>query len=191
MTPIENCKEKKHTAPYKIISFGRMVRKKGFHVLLQSFRKILDQGISAQLIIGGDGPDRNILMHQCKDLNLQSHVIFKGWVEDISTLLDEADLFVLPSLDEPFGIAVLEAMAKGVPIISTRTIGPLEILDDQTARLVEIGNNAELAEKICEAFHDKQGSQDRAEAALVRYKKSYTKDVVVPRLIDLYKKLVT
>ena len=190
ITPVENCKENKRSTTFRIVSFGRMVRKKGFHILLQAFRKLHDQGVTAKLIIGGDGPDFNILRQQCINLNLDNHVIFKGWVEDISALLDEADLFVLPSLDEPFGIAVLEAMAKGVPIISTRTIGPLEILNEETARLVEIGNDVELAEKIGEAFYDRQGSQDRAEAALARYKKDYSKDVVVPRLIDLYKKII-
>ncbi len=175
---------------YKVVAYGRMVSKKGFDILLKSFRKVVDQGIHAELIIGGEGPEYNKLLKLSTALDLKSHVTFYGWVDDVNALLEEADLFVLPSLDEPFGIAILEAMARGVPIISTRTLGPLEILDQNTAILIEIGDVDSLAQNICKAINDQQGSFQRARLAQEKFKTTYAKDVVVPELINLYKKVI-
>jgi len=113
--------------------------------------------------------------------------VFKGWVKDVNELLNDADLFVLPSLDEPFGIAILEAMAKGVPIISTKTKGPIEILDDQTALLINVNDAGDLADKICLVAENKNACKVRAERALEKFKSKYSRDSVVPQLINLYK----
>ena len=71
---------------------------------------------------------------------------FLGHRNDIPNLIKNADLFVLPSLREPFGIIVLEAMAMGTPIIATRSEGPMEVLDDNSAILVDKGEKWEPAD---------------------------------------------
>jgi glycosyltransferase involved in cell wall biosynthesis len=172
---------------FKIISYGRMVKKKGFDVLLKAFRQVLDQGVVAKLVIGGDGPENNKLLQLSNELKLENNVVFKGWVKDVNELLNDADLFVLPSLDEPFGIAILEAMAKGVPIISTKTKGPIEILDDQTALLINVNDAGDLADKICLVAENQNACKARAERALEKFKSKYSRDSVVPQLINLYK----
>ena len=172
---------------FNVVAYGRMVKKKGFDVLLRAFRKVLDLGIVTKLVIGGDGPEISKLLQLSNELKLENNVEFKGWVEDVNALLNDADLFVLPSLDEPFGIAILEAMAKGVPIISTKTKGPIEILDDQTALLVNVNDMDDLAEKMCLAANNKKAIQERAERALIKFKNKYARDSVVPQLVNLYK----
>ncbi len=172
---------------FNIVAYGRMVKKKGFDVLLKAFRQALDQGVVAKLVIGGDGPENNKLLQLSNELKLENNVVFKGWVEDVSALLNDADLFVLPSLDEPFGIAILEAMAKGVPIISTKTKGPIEILDNQTALMINVNDVGDLTEKICLAAENKKANQERAERALEKFRNKYARNSVVPQLVNLYK----
>lgn len=83
------------------------------------------------LIIGGDGPEMANLKFQSEDLRLGDRVKFIGWIKDVKSFLKRIDIFVLPSLDEPFGIAVLEERAMGKTIVSTKSQGPKEILNNK------------------------------------------------------------
>lgn len=172
----------------RVLSFGRMVKKKGFDVLLRAFATFIDQGHTATLTLGGDGPERSALEHLATALGIESHVVFSGWVDDVGSALRNADVFVLPSLDEPFGIAVLEAMAHDLPIIATRTKGPLEILDAATGYLVPIGDAATLAEALVGIVAAPEDAVRRARAALDRFKSRYTREVVVPLYERLYQR---
>ncbi|HSR63933.1 MAG TPA: glycosyltransferase [Gammaproteobacteria bacterium] len=171
--------------PMQFVTYGRLVRKKGFHILLESFRRYLDQGYRAYLVIGGDGPESETLREQCRALQLEPFVTFSGWVTDIEDFMKHADVFVLPSLDEPFGIAVLEAMALGVPIIATTTDGPREILDTQTAFLVSPGDVELLASAMVDARDDLL-RREKASSALRLFRNKYSKAVVVTSLMQLY-----
>ena len=131
------------------------------------------------------------MQHLCEDLGISNHVEFCGWVDSISQFLENADIFVLPSLDEPFGIVVLEAMAKGRPIISTRTQGPSEILDNETSYLVETGSVDELMNALNIAVTDKDGRLKKAENALRAFNNTYSENVVVPKIVQLYEGLTT
>ena len=169
-----------------ILAFGRFVHKKGFDVLLRAFARVPDHA-RHQLIIAGDGPDRQALEALTRDLGIQENVSFPGWAEDVTPLLDDADIFVLPSRHEPFGIVVLEAMARGTPIVSSRTEGPVTVLDDSTGWLCEIDDAEDLAEKLTHALADEQGDRaDRAARALQRYRDRYHVDAVVPQLVEGY-----
>jgi len=172
-----------------IASYGRLVRKKGFHVLLNAVRSVIDSGRKVFLTIGGDGPEYNSLLKLRDRLSLQQHARFCGWVEDVQAFVREADVFILPSLDEPFGIAVLEMMALGKPIIATRTKGPLEILDEHTASLIEPDNATKLATAINNFVDDRGKYLNKAENALNVFREKYTQDVVVQKLLSLYKEL--
>ncbi len=187
MLPVEAVRSKPHQT-LQIVSYGRLVRKKGFHVLLQATRQLLDAGHSVSLRIGGDGPERTTLVNMSNRLGLQNSVEFTGWVDDVAGYVRGADLFVLPSLDEPFGIAILEMMARGVPIVATRTQGPLEILNEHAAWLVEPDNVRELVESIKQCF-DHEVRRERASAALELFKHKYAEAVVVPEVVALYQKV--
>lgn len=171
------------------VSYGRMVKKKGFDVLLQAFRTVLDQGAQARLAIGGDGPERSSLLQLAEELSLGDAVDFSGWIDDVAAFLDSGDTFVLPSLDEPFGIVVLEAMARGKTIISTKTQGPVEVLGETSAYFAEIGDAASLAQAMLAALRDPGKGMNKATAALACFRDHYAKDVVVPRFIGLYRRL--
>lgn len=171
------------------VAYGRMVEKKGFDVLLRAFARLRENGVVARLIIGGDGEERDSLHALTRELGLSSDVEFAGWINDISAFLDRGSIFVLPSLDEPFGIVVIEAMARGKPIVSTRTQGPREVLNDDIAYLAEVGDAESLAVAMQRAAEDERDRLEKAKAALSRFKTRYAREVVIPKQIQIYESL--
>ncbi|OIQ80818.1 alpha-D-kanosaminyltransferase [mine drainage metagenome] len=175
--------------PVRFIALGRMVKKKGFDVLIEAFREFLTSGHDGRLIIGGDGPERIRLQALAAHPALAKKIEFAGWVDDIAGFLSRGDVFVLPSLDEPFGIVVLEAMASGRPIITTRTQGPITILNDRTACFADIGDAAAITQAMQTMVQDKPGTMRRAEAASLLYQSTYCADAVVPQVEAIYRQL--
>ena len=170
--------------------YGRMVDKKGFHIMLDAFDMFMKTGNKARLIMGGDGPKLENLKSQCEVLGISKHVQFVGWIKDAESFLKTIDIFVLPSLDEPFGIVVLEAMAMAKPIVSTKSQGPGEILNDENAYLSEINDIGSIVQAMTRAFDDKEKREKKARQALTDYKTFYAKDVVVPKFLQLYRQVV-
>ncbi len=113
---------------------GRLADWKGVQFLLPAFKTVADQNSSAELHILGDGEDRASLEALTKQLNLTDRVTFAGWLsaEAAAARLRQADVLVLPSLHEVGGIVILEAMAIGLPIITTHWGGPAIHVTDQT-----------------------------------------------------------
>jgi len=173
--------------PAAIVALGRMVRKKGFHVLLEALAELHRRGIGLPpVLIGGDGPLRSQLEQVSLREGLGDVVRFVGWQFDPAVFMDQGTVFVLPSLDEPFGIVVLEAMARGLPIVATLTQGPREILDDASALLVPPGDSAALAVAIMQALTQPASAMARAACASEYYVSRYSADVVVPQLVAAY-----
>lgn len=167
----------------KIVAHGRFVHKKGFDLLLRSFSRVA--GDNVRLYIAGDGVERRRLMDLATALNLGDKVCFAGWQDDIRSFLLQGDLFVLPSRYEPFGIAVLEAMACGVPIIATKCHGPVEILDNDSAWLCDADEDS-LTRALRAAISDPEGRQSRAEAAWTSFRERYAADKVIPKFERVY-----
>lgn len=173
--------------PLRLLSYGRYVRKKGFDLLLHAFRALLDSGMDARLTIGGQGPELEALTQLSCELNLQGRVELGVWVDDVQRALDEADVFVLPSMSEPFGIVMLESMARGLPIVTTRTQGPSQVLSNETAFFAKIGSVDSLVDALIQAVQNPQAAQKKAQAALELYRTTYYEDAVVPQLEALYR----
>jgi len=91
------------------------------------FKKILDGGVAAKLLLVGDGPDRQKAEQRCRDLGIYEEVRFLGKQENVEEILSIADLFLIPSGSETFGLAALEAMSCGVPVISSDIGGLPEV----------------------------------------------------------------
>lgn len=170
-------------------ALGRFVHGKGFDVLLAAAAAAAARGASFTVEIGGDGRERAALQALSERLGIAGRVAFPGWIDDVAAFLADADLFVLPSRDEAFGIVVLEAMARGVPIVATRVSGPLEVLDDESAVLVEPDDPDALAAAVRSALDDPQAAQARARQALATFLARYTDDIVVGRYLSAYRRL--
>ena len=172
-----------------LVAIGRLVAKKGFDLLITAFKDLLNE-TDAELTLVGDGELKADLQQLVIDQGIRDKVIFHGWSDNVRMLLDTADLFVLPSLDEPFGIVCLEAMARGVPIVATNTQGPLEILDNDTAYLVDKNSPSALLSGIIEAVRNPYEAHRRANNALRVCRQSYSKSVVLDKYLALYSRLV-
>jgi glycosyltransferase involved in cell wall biosynthesis len=122
----------KYARPHeKIIFFiGRLVREKGVQVLIDAAPRILTSYPQAKFIIAGKGPMESALRHQVQTMGLGHKIHFTGYIDDDTRnkIFRCASLAVFPSLYEPFGIVVLEAMAAEVPVVVSDTGGLAEII---------------------------------------------------------------
>ena len=121
-----------------VLGVGRLVHKKGFDLLLSAFAAISRLDTDLGLVIAGDGPERGSLQQQVIDLGLDGHVWFPGSLaqSEVVGVFRHAELFVLPSRVEPFGIVVLEAWRAGVPVIASAHGGTSEFVVDGASGLV-------------------------------------------------------
>ena len=147
---------------------------------------LIDQKIDAKLILVGDGPDRYMAEKLSRELGLIDRVIFFGKVRDTNHILPIADLFLLPSETESFGIAALEAMAVGVPVVSSNTGGIPEVnLHNYSGFLSDVGDIEQMAEFAIDLLSDtdkldlfKEQAKKRAEV--------FSLDAILPLYEKLY-----
>lgn len=108
----------------------------------------IHQVIPSKLLLIGDGPERGKAEKQCRELGISHDTRFLGKLEAVEEVLSVADLFLMPSEKESFGLAALEAMACEVPVISSNTGGIPELnIQGETGFLSEVGNVEEMSEK--------------------------------------------
>jgi glycosyltransferase involved in cell wall biosynthesis len=175
----------------RIVAHGRLVRKKGYHLLLDAAAILKKEvGLNYELLIAGTGPEQSALLQRISDLGLENSVTLTGWTDNIERFLGGGDVFVLPSLDEPFGIVILEAMAMGLPVVSMDAQGPKEILDTDCAWFFKTGESASLAKALQAACDDPQERKRKSDKALQKFKNTYSKQVVIPEFIALYESLL-
>jgi len=172
-----------------LIAAGRFVRKKGFDYLLRAIRKVKVEHPEIILKIAGNGPEEFNLKTLCSELNLDSNVEFLGFRTDVPRLIAESDMLIVPSIIEPFGNILLEGMAVGTPIVTTRNDGALENLDSTTAKFADKASATSLAAAIMDAMENPESTHVRAENALKKFKKHYTPDVVIPQFLSVLEKI--
>jgi glycosyltransferase involved in cell wall biosynthesis len=173
--------------PLVFVALGRFVHKKGFDVLLKAFKAYVNvSSVPARLRLAGDGPLNKQLRELANQLGIANLIDFTGWVDDIVSFYDSGDIFILPSRDEPFGIVLIEAMARGKAIIASNIGGPRDFLDQSTAFLVPPDDSKALCEAMQQAAAQPALCSSKATAALKLFRSQYTKDAVLPEFIDFY-----
>jgi len=115
--------------PFRIGFVGRLEPVKNPFALLQAMKELLDQGISAELWVVGDGSERGRMEQYIAENGLGEIVCLFGYQPDPERFLCECDLYVQPSISEGFGIALVEAMGLGLPVISIAVGGASEIIE--------------------------------------------------------------
>ena len=147
--------------------------------------------IPAQLVLVGDGPDRSTAEWLAHDLGIHARVHFLGKQERVSELLAIADLFLMPSQLESFGLAALEAMACKVPSIATRVGGVPELIDDGvTGLLFPAGDVDGMADGALGLLGDPARLGAMREAARKTAQKRFCADLVVPRYVRFYEQIL-
>ena len=137
-----------------VISAGRLTGQKDFATLLRAFAEVRAE-TRAKLVILGEGADRGELERLAERLGIRENVAFPGFVDNPCTYIAKADLFVLSSIYEGMPNALIEALAVGIPAISTDCpSGPREVLPADA--LVPVGDHSAMARKILEVLADRR-----------------------------------
>lgn len=169
------------------IAAGRLVRGKGFHLLIRAWRTVAQAHPKWRLHIYGTGPTRRRLQRQIVKLDLADHVQLMGFTKHLPAHMAAASLFVLSSRFEGFGMALIEAMACGLPVISFDCpVGPGQIIDDGVnGVLVENGSIDALAAEIIRLIDD-PGLRGKLGAAARRAARRYSSDTIADQWEHLF-----
>ncbi|WP_105133526.1 glycosyltransferase family 4 protein [Burkholderia sp. BE12] len=171
---------------------GRLSEQKGLATLIEALAAVTPMGGSIDLVMAGDGDTRR--WHDyAETLGVADRVRFAGWLAGSgkSRFYQEATLFCLPSRFESFGIAALEAMFYGVPVVATRVGGLAELVDDGvTGYLVEPDDAAALARAMYAIAIDPALRERMGQAARERAQRLYATEAVVGRYVDCYRQIV-
>jgi N-acetyl-alpha-D-glucosaminyl L-malate synthase BshA len=147
--------------------------------------------LPARLILVGDGPDRPLAEEQARHLGIGDRVLFLGKQESVAELLASADLFLLLSESESFGLGALEAMAVGVPVLGTRCGGLEEVVDDGvTGRLLPVGAVDAMADAAVEMLGDADRWQAMGRAARTVAEERFSAERIVPMYESLYEEVL-
>jgi len=166
---------------------GRVAHEKNIGFLLQMFAEVLKSVPDALLVIAGEGPARAALRAEVAERGLTAHVHFAGYLERDSALLDcyaAASVFVFASRTETQGLVLLEAMAQGVPVVSTAELGTRSILPGSGALIVAEERHA-FAAAVVRVLGD---AQLRAEMALRgrAHARSWSSAAMARKLAGIY-----
>lgn len=179
----------------KVILFvGRLVEIKGCRYLIQAMNLITKSFDDVVLLVVGGGPLENELRSLVKEYRLEKYVRFEGFINprQMCEYYSIADLLVFPSIVDSTGfneglpVVLLEALAFGKPIVSTRVKGALEVIEDRhNGILVEEKNPEQIAEKTIELLNDGELRELLAEKARISAKR-YNWNVIAQQYVDVY-----
>ncbi len=174
--------------PVTLLFLGLLGRRKGIFDLLEAFARARALHPDMRLVIGGNG-EVEAATRRARELGLDDAVRFEGWVGPArkAELLDAADIYVLPSYNEGLPMSVLEAMAYGLPVITTDVGGLPELVTDGVhGRMIRPGDVAALTAAILELGHDHNTRRRMGGAGRVRVQGEYSREAVLPHLAEIY-----
>lgn len=175
----------------EVLCVGQLLPRKGQRVLLDAMARLRDRGVDVRLTLVGDGPSRAALEVAVDELDLRDRVKLTGAVgqDDIRALYAAADVFCLPSFAEGVPVVLMEAMATGLPVVTTPIAGVPELVDASSGVLVAPGRADLLAEAIEVLARDpaRRGAMGRAGRAKVEAEFASAPNAL--RLRDLFARL--
>jgi N-acetyl-alpha-D-glucosaminyl L-malate synthase BshA len=143
--------------------------------------------VPTRLLFVGEGPDLSKVMARVKELGLMDRVIFCGKQDDVAQIISLADVMILPSEKESFGLVALEAMACGVPTVGSDTGGiPELITHGETGFLEPIGDTQRMAEDVLKLLRDDEMYQRFSKACLYRAQVYFCNDVITEQYEQIY-----
>ncbi len=169
---------------------ARLSPEKDQMTLLKSFSTVVSNMPKAKLVIVGGGQLENALKSFTEKLGLTDNVIFAGSRQDVGEFLDMFDIFVLSSLREGTSLTLLEAMAKGLPVVATDVGGTPDVVDhERTGLLVPASDPDSLADALLELLQDKDRRREMGDESRRKIEKAYTLNVMGDKYADIYNSL--
>jgi glycosyltransferase involved in cell wall biosynthesis len=170
---------------------ARLVPVKGIEYLIRAMRFVRAQVPEARLQIAGSGPEQARLQAEARQLGLRDCIEFLGWKAPLQPCFENWDVFTLPSLDEAFGIAVLEAMAVGLPVVSTTAGGiPELVMNGRTGLLVPVRDPQSLATCLTQLLRNPHLRREMGSAARARARSQFSSERMVRLMRATYESLL-
>jgi N-acetyl-alpha-D-glucosaminyl L-malate synthase BshA len=191
--PQKDCAFREHLAPEgeKIIVHTSNFRPvKRVPDTIRIFDQVVKE-IPSKLVLVGDGPDRSECERLCRELHLCDHIKFLGKQDGLVEILNAADLFLIPSQSESFGLAALEAMACGVPVVATSVGGLPELIrHNETGFIAEIGDINRMAKYCIDLLTNERKRTLFSENSRNRAVDLFDKSIIVPMYENFYTKIL-
>ena len=172
-----------------LLYVGRVAFEKNIGFLLRMLARVHAERPDALLVICGEGPAERSLHRLAAALGVASSVLFAGYLDRASTLLDcyrAADAFVFASRTETQGLVLLESMALGVPVVSTAVMGTRDIVGPGRGALVALDDEADFAAKVLELLRDR-GLRERLGREARAYAAEWSAPATARRMVMLYR----
>jgi len=173
-----------------LITASRLVKKNAVDDVIKALEYLPE---NIKFLILGDGPDRKMLEDLVVKLKLQNRVIFKGAYDndDLPQYLAIADVFVRPSLSEGQGIAFLEAMAAGVPVVATPVGGIVDFLtDNETGLFCKVNNPQSIAEQVKALLNNKELAEKIKTSASQLVEKDYDWNLIAVKMKKIFETIM-
>lgn len=171
-----------------VLFLGRIEPRKGLDLTLQGFSQIVDVVPSAQLVIAGPEEDnyRATLQRKAKQLGVDNHLLFTGHLNgtDRLTALVDADVFILTSYSENFGMAVVEAMACGLPVIVSDQVGLADLIHQENAGLITQLEPESISTALLTLLQDPDLASKIGETGKIVARRSFAPDAVAQRMLQ-------
>lgn len=166
-----------------ILFVGMLIDRKGVDIILRTINNIRDE--TFKLVIVGDGPNSNEYKKYVKQHKLQTKVIFTGFRKDVSDFYNSADIFFFPSKGEGMPGAIMEAMSFGIPIITSKIPGTIDLVNNKSAILVDLSNENQFTVKLKELLNNKTLRRKLSKKSKTQIKE-FTWEKVISRYEQLY-----
>lgn len=174
-----------------VVHVSNFRRVKNVSHVVEVFHRILQEGISAKLLLVGDGPDRSNVEQLTRDLGIQGAVRFLGKQDPVQEILSIADLFLLTSGSESFGLAPLEAMACGVPVVCSDVGGLPELVEGSEAGfLCPLGDIHAFAKACIKVLTDDSLHAEMAQHAREYAVRHYDTHAIVVQYEEYYEEII-
>ena len=174
-----------------VVHVSNFRRVKNVSHVVEVFHQILQEGISAKLLLVGDGPDRSNVEQLTRDLGIQGAVRFLGKQDPVQEILSIADMFLLTSGSESFGLAPLEAMACGVPVVCSDVGGLPELVEGSEAGfLCPLGDIQAFAKACIKILTDDSLHAEMAQHAREYAVRHYDTHAIVAQYEDYYEEII-
>jgi glycogen synthase len=172
-----------------IVHTGRLEWEKGAHTIIEALPRIKKYAPDVQCVIAGRGSQTESLIDLAKRKRVASRVHVDGWLPEahLRALVAAADVAIVPSLYEPFGIVALEAASVGIPVVAARSGGLIEFLnDDAYGWGFAAGDATDLARAVRDALEDPAEAQRRAANALDHVRRNHSWAAIAERTVQEY-----